>query len=184
MKTKNWIGLGGVVAIAGYLYYRNRNNQEDLETVEYVDLQRYAGLWYEIIRLPVRFEKKCTDTTAHYSMNEDGSIKVVNSCRKNGNPETVTGKAYLADSKTQAKLKVEFQWPFRGDYWILDLDDNYEYVGTPSRKSLWILCRHLEPDQDKLLSLIIKARLQGFDIDKLIFTDHHQQESELQTQTT
>ena len=86
-----------------------------------VDLSRYVGRWYEIARLPNRFEKKCADSvTANYALLPDGKIEVVNRCRKaNGEFTTTKGKAKIVDKKTNAKLKVAFFWLFYGDYWIL-----------------------------------------------------------------
>jgi apolipoprotein D and lipocalin family protein len=100
--------------------------QNDLDVVPHVDLNRYVGRWYEIARLPNRFEKKCTDSvTAIYSVRTDGKIEVVNRCRKSsGDYTTAKGKAKVVDKTTNAKLKVSYFWPFYGDYWILDLDEN------------------------------------------------------------
>ena len=94
-----------------------------LEVVDSVDLSRYVGRWYEIARLPNRFEKKCADSvTADYALRPDGKIEVVNRCRKtNGEYTTAKGKAKIVDKKTNAKLKVTFFWPFYGDYWIWTL---------------------------------------------------------------
>src|SRR6187431_1292753 len=104
--------------------------KDDLEVVPAVDLSRYAGRWYEIARLPNRFEKKCADSvTATYTLRSDGKVDVVNRCRKaNGKYTTAKAKAKVVDTKTNAKLKVTFFWPFSGDYWILDLGPNYEYA--------------------------------------------------------
>src|ERR1041384_6396552 len=106
------------------------DRKSELEVVGAVDLSRYAGRWYEIARLPNRFEKKCADSvTATYTLRSDGKVDVVNRCRKaNGEYTTARGKAKVVDKKTNAKLKVTFFWPFYGDYWILDLGSNYEYA--------------------------------------------------------
>jgi apolipoprotein D and lipocalin family protein len=116
-----------------------------LETVKQVELNRYLGLWYEIGSLPQWFQRDCFGTTAEYSMRDDGKIKVINTCFKGsleGRKSVAKGKAWSVDP-SNAKLKVQFFWPFRGDYWIIELGDNYEYavVGAPNRKYLWILAR-------------------------------------------
>lgn len=148
----------------------------DLEVVSAVDLSRYAGRWYEIARLPNRFEKKCADSvTATYTLRSDGKVDVVNRCRKaNGEFTTAKGKAKIADKKTNAKLKVTFFWPFYGDYWILDLGPDYQYavVGSPDRDYLWILSRTPQFDEQLYQQLVEKMAARGFETEKMIRTSH------------
>ena len=152
------------------------NRKSDLEVVGSVDLSRYAGRWYEIARLPNRFEKKCADSvTATYSLRSDGKVDVVNRCRKaNGEYTTAKGKAKIVDKKTNAKLKVTFFWPFYGDYWILDLGSNYEYavIGAPNRDYLWILSRTPELDEQLYQRLLAKMAARGFETERMIRTSH------------
>ena len=147
-----------------------------LEVVGAVDLSRYAGRWYEIARLPNRFEKKCADSvTATYTLRSDGKVDVVNRCRKaNGEYTTARGKARIVDKKTNAKLKVTFFWPFYGDYWILDLGPNYEYavVGAPNRDYLWILSRTPQLDEQLYQRLLREMATRGFATDRMIRTSH------------
>src|SRR3569833_1295626 len=105
--------LAGAAAITWLVKSRN----EPLETVRYVDLEQYLGKWYEIARIPHSFEKDCFCSTAEYSLNEDGSVKVLNSCIKNGNLEIVEGTATVIDKRHQSKLKVLFGI-FSGQYWF------------------------------------------------------------------
>ena len=116
-----------------------------LTAVDNVDLRRYAGKWYEIARYPNHFQRNCqSDTTAIYTLRDDGKVQVVNACReKDGKVTTARGTAKVVDKRTNAKLKVTFFWPFYGDYWVIGLSPDYRYaiVGEPSRKYLWILSR-------------------------------------------
>lgn len=148
----------------------------ELAVVGAVDLSRYAGRWYEIARLPNRFEKKCADSvTATYTLRSDGRVDVVNRCRKaNGEYTTARGKAKIVDKKTNAKLKVTFFWPFYGDYWILDLGPNYEYavVGAPNRDYLWILSRTPQLDEQLYQRLLRETATRGFATDRMIRTSH------------
>jgi len=117
-----------------------------LTVVDTVDLERYLGKWYEIASYPAWFQKGCTGSTAEYSQLPDGKIQVINRCRKDnldGPFKESKGKAEVADTATNAKLKVWFFWPFKGNYWIIDLSPDYQWavVGEPSRKYLWILSR-------------------------------------------
>lgn len=152
----------------------------DLETVKFVDLNRYMGKWFEIASFPQRFQKGCTATTANYSLNEDGNVDVVNQCHLdslNGNLKTAKGIAKIVDKSTNAKLKVSFFWPFYGAYWIIELGENYEYavVGHPSREYLWILSR--TPQISSTLFEDLKNRIaqKGFDLSRLQMTQQPQQ---------
>ena len=143
--------------------------------VRHVDLDRYLGKWYEIARYPNRFQKGCVASTAVYSLHEDGSIHVLNECSKGslkGSIRRAEGKAWVVDKDTQAKLKVQFFWPFRGDYWIIDLGRDYEYavVGHPKRKYLWILSRTPEM-KTEVYQLILEGIVRnGYDTGRLIRT--------------
>jgi apolipoprotein D and lipocalin family protein len=153
------------------------SNYAPLDVVDKVDVNRYIGKWYEIAMLPNSFQKGCNCTTAEYSIIDAETIRVINSCRKdstNGELDQVNGKAFVVEGSNNAKLRVQFFWPFRGDYWIIDLDkDNYQYavVGAPSRKYLWILSRTPKMDEQLFNSLVDKCKSKGFDVNKLLKTN-------------
>lgn len=136
-----------------------------LPTVAQVDLARYAGAWYEIALLPNRFQKQCVaDTQARYRL--DGErVEVVNRCRTaSGEVERTAGHAKTVDGSGNAKLRVTFFWPFYGNYWVLDLDPDYQQVlvGEPSRKYGWILSRTPQMDEARLQALLDKAESLGY----------------------
>jgi apolipoprotein D and lipocalin family protein len=149
---------------------------EPLETVDHVDLTRYLGKWFEIARLPLSWENKCiSDVTATYTLQPDGKIGVLNSCRKSDGKITQSkGIAKIASKKdsSNSKLKVTFFWPFSGDYWILDLDPNYRWalVGNPNRKNLWILSRTPDLNQEIVDALLARGKALGFDTRKIAMT--------------
>jgi apolipoprotein D and lipocalin family protein len=143
-----------------------------LEVVPGVDLQRYLGTWYEIATIPQRFQKGCVGVSAHYSLREDGAIDVVNSCRKgtlDGKERSIRGKAWIVDRTTNAKLKVRFFWPFTGAYWIIELDEDYQWavVGHPDRTYYWILSRTPQMDAALYDELIRRAAAKGYDVSKI-----------------
>jgi apolipoprotein D and lipocalin family protein len=170
MNSSFCLLLGVIALFAGIV----NGQRTDLEVVPHVDLNSYAGRWYEIARLPNRFEKKCAGSvTAIYRLKDNGKVEVVNRCRKSsGDYTTATGKAKVVDKTTNAKLKVTFFWPFYGDYWILDLGENYEYavVGAPNRKYLWILSRNREMDESLYRTLLAKMAARGFKTEQMIKT--------------
>lgn len=148
-------------------------HQEALAVVPSVDLKKYAGTWYEIARYPNRFQKDCYATSVTYTLRQDGAVDVVNRCRTgsiNGKERSIHGKAWSVDPATNAKLKVRFFWPFRGDYWIIQLDENYRYavVGHPQKKYLWILSRTPAMDAATYSGILQRLKEQGYDPAKLI----------------
>ena len=149
-------------------------SKNGLETVSKVELDRYLGKWYEIAHLPAGFQNGCNQTTATYSLQDNGNISVLNECSKNGKNKKAKGTAKVVDKQTGAKLKVTFFWPFYGDYWILKLGETYDYavVGTPNRKYLWILSRTPTIDTKLYSELTEFAKSKGFNVDNLILTSH------------
>lgn len=141
----------------------------DLETVPHVNIERYMGTWYEISSIPQRFQRGCNCTMAQYTLHKDkGYVEVLNSCRKysvSGTIDTAKGKAFVANHETNAKLKVQFFWPFKGKYWIISLADDYTYamVGHPNRKYLWILNRMPQMEEQQYQKLVALAAAKGFD---------------------
>jgi apolipoprotein D and lipocalin family protein len=157
--------------------------QPPLQVVAAVDYVRYGGTWYEIARLPNRFQRQCEgDVTARYVLRGDGRIDVVNRCRTSGGAVSeASGVARRAEGMPPSVLEVRFApailsflpmvW---GDYQIIALGADYEYavVGSPSREYLWILARRPVMDAEVYHTLAEGARAQGFDVSRLIATAH------------
>lgn len=154
----------------------------DVIAVPSIDLNRYLGRWYEIRRLPLKWEDTtATDITATYSLKDNGKVLVDNRCfDADDEPTRSVGEASPVDD-TNAKLKVTFlpkaiRWiPFTdGDYWVLKIDPDYQMslVGTPDRKNLWLLAREPNPDPLAVEDYMAEARKQGFDLDDLITPTH------------
>ena len=143
-----------------------------LKTVGHVDVEKYLGRWYEIAKFPQGFEKDCTNVIANYSLRDDGKVSIVNSCLKDGEPKFAEGIASIDDKNSNAKLDVQFQWPFSGKYWIIALAPDYSYavVGHPNRKFLWILNRKPVMDSMTYNHLVLLAAGRGFDIRRLVKT--------------
>ena len=137
-----------------------------LPTVASVDLARYAGGWYEIALLPNWFQRACVaDTKARYRADGD-RIEVINRCRTaDGTIKAANGHAKIVEGSANAKLRVSFFWPFYGDYWVLDLDADYQQVlvGTPDRDYAWVLSRKPTMAEAELQKLLDKAAALGFD---------------------
>jgi apolipoprotein D and lipocalin family protein len=136
-----------------------------LPTVASVDVPRYMGRWYEIAKLPNRFQASCaSDTVARYRLRGDG-VEVLNRCRRvDGSVDSIRGSATVVAGSAGARLRVSFFWPFHGDYWVLALDPSYEavLVGEPSRKYAWVLSRSPVLDEARLEALLARAQALGF----------------------
>ena len=149
--------------------------KKPLEAVAHVDLQRYLGKWYEIATIPQRFQKGCVGVMAEYTLRKKGDIQVVNTCLEgtlDGKLRQARGKARVVDKATNAKLKVSFFWPFWGAYWIIGLDEEYQWavVGHPSRKYLWILCRTPLMDETTYAQLLGSIVDMGYDLTEIVKT--------------
>jgi len=151
--------------------------QAGVQVVDSLDLNRYVGTWYEIARLPNRFQKACaSDTTATYKLRPDGRIDVLNQCREaDGRLRSARGVAKPAGPKEpNSKLRVSFFWPFAGDYWVIGLDPDYRWavVGGPDRKYLWVLSREPRMDAAEFEKIIELIRRQGYQTKDLLLTRH------------
>jgi apolipoprotein D and lipocalin family protein len=154
-----------------------------VRTVDAVDLDRYLGDWFEIARLPNRFQRGCAgDVTVSYARRADGRLDVINRCQApDGKRIEAKGVARVADTRTFARLKVRFApamlsflpmvW---GDYWILGLGEAYSWavVGSPDRDYLWILARTPALEAEPFAAALEVARANGFDVDRLVKTAH------------
>lgn len=175
-NTKLWIGAGAAALAGTFILNSRTKSHPPLETVPEVDLERYEGRWYEIARLPQRFEKGCHCVYAEYTLNPEGYVEVRNACYKgglDGELDVAKGKAFPVEGSQNSKLKVQFFWPFKGDYWILELASDYKYalVGTPDRESLWLLSRTPELSDDVYDRFVQQASKKGFPVERLLKTD-------------
>lgn len=157
----------------------------ELVPVSSVDIDRYAGRWYEIAKYPNKFQKQCTaNTTANYTQKGTDKIVVINECLKaDGTVNRAMGEARIVDRSSNAKLKVRFAPSFLsflpsvwGDYWVLDLGPEYSYsiVGEPEREYLWILSREPEMQEAKYQAIMKKVEELGFDPSRLERTPEKQ----------
>lgn len=163
-------GLMLLILVAGNCWGEEMKNE--LKTVGSVDLSRYLGKWYEIAKYPNWFEKNLFGVTATYSLMKNGNVRVENAGKQGSlsGPEKIAiAKAWIADKNTNAKLKVQFFWPFAGNYWIIELGQDYEYavIGESTRKYLWILCRQPQMPEQLYNELLKRIESHGYDLKKI-----------------
>jgi apolipoprotein D and lipocalin family protein len=157
---------------------RERHAPDDLAPIDSLDVPRYLGAWYEIAKYPNRFQKQCDGyTTAHYSLLPDRTLQVVNRCRRaDGRFVEAVGVARQLGGADSPRLQVRFapRWLSAlpmvwGDYWVIDLDPDYQLaaVSEPKREYLWILSRTPTVPRQAYAALLARLERQGFDLDRL-----------------
>ncbi|HNQ20706.1 MAG: Outer membrane lipoprotein Blc precursor [Bacteroidetes bacterium ADurb.Bin035] len=170
MKTKNLIFLAVVILS---LSCSKVTIPEGAQAYRPFDLEKYLGKWYEIARIDFKYESGLINTTAEYSLNKNGTVKVLNrgyDTLKNKWQEAI-GKAKLVNENDIAMLKVSFFGPFYSGYNVISIDSNYNYalVIGESLDYLWILSRQpYIPDNIKLHYLTIAKKI-GYDTNKILW---------------
>lgn len=149
------------------------NNMLNNEPVKELDLNRYLGTWYELARFDHSFERGLTACTANYALNDDGTIKVINSGLKDGKTKVSEGKAKTTG--TPGLLRVSFFGPFYSDYRVLMLSEDYSYalVGSSSNRYLWILSRTPELSDNIIQTILQEAVRRGYNVSELIWVDQN-----------
>jgi len=155
----------------------------DIAAVKDFEPERYMGTWYEIARLPQYFERDLDEVTAEYTLNSDGTIKVVNRGKRDGEPQSATGTARLKYPDAEpltGELRVSFFWPFYADYRIIELAPDYGYavVTAGSRDYFWVLSRTPTMEKDQLDAILNRAKDLGFDLGELEYPRPVQQTSQ------
>lgn len=137
-------------------------------------LARYLGQWYEIARFNYRFERGLENVSAHYSLNRNGTVKVINRGQEidTGQWKESTGKAKFAGEENTGMLKVSFFWPFYAPYNVIAIADNYQYalVAGKNLDYLWLLSRAPVMPDGVRNSFLQKASAIGYDVGKLVWT--------------
>lgn len=176
-KTYSWIRAAVLAAVAVALLNSCKRSIPDGATaVKPFDIQRYAGKWYEIARLDFKQERGLNNTSAQYSLDEDGDIKVVNRgydyTKKKW--EEVTGKARFVDDPTEGRLEVSFFGPFYSGYNVIALDSNYQYalVAGESLEYLWLLSRQTTMPDNIKQEFLAKAKSIGYSTEELLWVEH------------
>ena len=156
-------------------------NEGELRPSAVLDVPRYMGTWYEIAKYPNRFQKKCVkDTRADYELMSDGAVKVTNRCTlDNGEVDVAVGAGRQVGEARSPKLEVRFApewlsfipWVW-GNYWVIDLDPEYQLVAVsePKREFLWVLARTPTVNPRAYEELVARLEKRGFDSRKMVVT--------------
>ncbi len=149
----------------------------DIPAVNKLDINRYLGTWYEIIRLDHPFERGLENVTATYELKEDGDIRVINRGWDVEDKEwsEAEGKAWRPEpDKEPGKFQVSFFLWFSSLYKVIKLDDDYQWamVTSSSKEYLWILSREPELPDSTYNMLINFAKENGFPMEDLHKVKH------------
>jgi len=177
-KTACFLAI--IIALTATSCQGKKDKTMDNSTVKELDLEKYMGTWYEIARYDHSFERGLVGVTATYTLRPDGKITVVNQGHKNsldGKLSRAKGKAKLPDPGEPGKLKVSFFLFFYADYFVLELDENYQWalIGSSSDKYLWILSRVPDLDENIFSQILKLAEQRGYNTNNLIRVKQHQQ---------
>jgi apolipoprotein D and lipocalin family protein len=173
--------LGLLLICLGSTQVIAQQGDQSVKTIAALDVPRYLGTWYEIAKFPNWFQKKCaSNTKAVYTAKPDGNLRVLNSCKTaTGETSEAEGLARQMGAKDSPKLEVRFapEWlsflpMVWGDYWVIDLDSQYQVaaVSDPRREYLWVLSRTPQVDPKVYADLLARLKQQQFDIQKLELT--------------
>ena len=152
--------------------FTTKADEQDPTVVSEVDLNKYAGKWYEIARYPTFFQRNCVYSTAEYSVLSADSVSVHNVCYKEDRSTSdIKGEAKVVDPSVPAKLKVRFNIFAKGDYWIIALDPNYQWavVSGPKKDSLFVLARTAPMQPELLKNILGDLKKRGFDTEKIVY---------------
>ena len=170
-----------IYCVIGLLAVFGSAGAQQVQAVSRVDLNRYTGTWFEIARLPNKFQTQCVaNVSAEYVQRADGQLDVINRCLKaDGMTEAAVGRARIADTLSNAKLKVRFapawlSWlpSVWADYWVIDLASDYTTaaIGEASHQYLWILARNRSLPEAQYQEIIQRLAKQGYDTAALVKT--------------
>lgn len=174
-STKIIAKLVGTLALV-FTFSACSSIPDKAEPVSNFDVEKYKGLWYEIARIDFKHEKDMDNVTAQYTMNNDGSVKVLNSGYnyKKQEWEKAEGKAKFRGEKNVGALKVSFFGPFYSGYNVIALDESYRYALVVGKNLdyLWILSRTTEIPEEVKNEYLEKARQIGYDTTRLTWVKH------------
>ena len=168
----------GMAAVIGAA---RRNDTGLPRPVSAVDLQRFAGTWYEVARLRTRFDADCAGQPSVTYVQRGDHLDVISRCpTRDGGERVAHGEARVERGSRGARLSVSFapRWlralPFAwSDRWLLHVEDDYSaaLVGSPGRRHLWLLARERELPQHVLVHMLRAARIQGFELGDLVWSE-------------
>ncbi|MDB5255406.1 MAG: Lipocalin family protein [Chitinophagaceae bacterium] len=164
-----------VIVILLFFTHALMSNAQMNKPVAQVDLKKMEGKWYSLSSIPTALDKKWRETDETYTWNEKGYFDVYTTYKKVKKDKSKKGnlrsKLFQVEGTGNAEMKAQFVWPFKIDYWVVELAEDYSYmiVGHPKKKYLFIMCR--KPSMDKVLymQIVERCKNRGYQTDELVF---------------
>ncbi len=139
--------------------------------VSTIDIKKFSGKWYSLYSIPTMFDKGSSHTTVDYKLNSDGYYDVTTSGKEeSGKDKIVHSKLFPVKEHNNSEMKAQFLWPFKVDYWVVDLAPDYSWavVGHPDHKFLFILSRKPEMDPKLHEELVSRCKAMGYAVNELV----------------
>lgn len=140
--------------------------------VENMDMNRYAGVWYSLYSIPTFFDKNTRETTGHYTWSNKGYYEVVTTYKKGEDADihSVKSKVFPVEGASKGELKAQFIWPYKVDYWVIELAADYSYVvvGHPDYKYLFIMSRKPGMSPQLYNEIVARCKAKGYPVEKLV----------------
>ena len=148
------------------------SSAQTMKTVPYVDIERFMGDWYVIANIPTFIEKRSTNAIESYYLNKKGEIETTFTFYQDdpsGKKKVYTPKGFIYNTQTNAEWRMQFIWPFKSPFLIIDLADDYSYtvIGVPNRKYVWIMAREPQLSDETFSIITQKLAGIGYDISKI-----------------
>jgi len=165
-----------IIILVSFMLFSCSTIPKGITAIHQFNKDKYLGKWYEIARLDFKFERNLNNTTAEYSINSNGTIKVVNKGynTKTNKWKSATGKAKFLGNENVAMLKVSFFGPFYSGYNVIAIDKDYKYavIAGKNLKYLWFLSRETTLPEEVKMNYLGLARSFGYKTDDLVWVNH------------
>ena len=169
-----------IIILTGAILLTGCQTMEPIHTVNQVDLNRFAGKWYVIASIPTFIEKEAYNAVESYRLADDGTIETTFTFNKGGldGPlKTYRPRGYIRDKKSNAVWGMQFIWPFKAEYRIIYLSEDYTetVIGRTKRDYVWIMARRPSISDDTYQRIIDFIQSQGYDPAKLRIVPHRKE---------
>lgn len=166
-STLKWMMAGSAVMLSAC-----QASMPPLETVDYVDLERFMGDWYVIGNIPTFVEKEAYNAVESYELNDDGTIATTFTYRKggfDGPQKTMEPKGFIVNEESNSEWAMQFIWPFKGEYLVIYLDDDYSttIIGRNKRDYVWLMARTPTMDAAEYEAAVKYIQQVGYDVSEL-----------------
>jgi len=150
-----------------------KNNMNDLKPVDYIEIEKFMGKWYVVGAIPTFAEKDAVNAIETYELNKNGNIDITFTHYKKspeGKYKEYHPKGFIYNKKTNSEWRVQFFWPFKFKYLVIDIAEDYRYtvIGVPNKKYLWIMARDAQLSVEDNKAIRTKLVEQRYDISKIV----------------